>query len=763
MSLEQYKKKRNFRKTPEPIGRSGQNSDILSFVVQEHHASHLHYDFRLEIDGTLKSWAVPKGPPLKIGEKRLAIHVEDHPLEYGKFEGTIPAGNYGAGEVFIWDQGTYRAQDARYGYKKGHLMFELFGNRLRGEYSLVKTKDNQWLFIKHADMDKITTAPFPQEFKPMLATLAPEPFDGPEWIFETKWDGYRAIARIQKRKVDLHSRNLNSFNADYPSIVKELEKIKHDVILDGEIIAYDKTGKATFQSIQNLTNGTRLEYVIFDLLYIDGIELFDQPLIKRKEILKELIPRSKIILYSEHKEKDGKKYFEQAKKDGLEGIIAKKKDSKYIRGQRSENWLKIKHHQTDEALIAGFTEPRGSRKLFGALVLGQLKENELVFIGHTGTGFSGKTLENLHEQMTPLIRKSSPFKEKVPLNAPITWIEPKLIAELKFMEWTSDGRMRHPVYLGLRPDKDPEEVTEQKKTSKTQPALSNLNKIYFPKLSLTKGDVVSYYSKVARYILPYLAGRPESLNRHPNGIDKPNFFQKNITNSVPDFVKTIRVKSESKGSINYLVCDNKETLLYIANLGCIEINPWSSHVENLDRPDYMIIDLDPGDNTWAELVKVAKEVKKILDLACEKSYLKTSGKRGLHILVPFGGRYSFDEIRVFSEFLVQLVHRSLPEITSVERSPAKRKKLIYLDYLQNRRGQTIAAPYSLRPTKEATVSTPIEWKELTPDLDIKKFNINTIESRLKRKGDIWKNLLVEKTSLKESIECLRQALGKNIK
>jgi len=554
-----------------------------------------------------------------------------------------------------------------------------------------------------------------------------------------------------------------------------LREIPHDAVLDGEIVALDEKGRPDFQTLQHHgENRAPLTYAAFDILYLNGRDLCDLPLIERKEILRATVAGIPGILYSDHVEAKGKALFREAKKRGLEGIMAKERESPYVSGKRTEQWLKIKTHQRQEAIICGFTEPRGSRKKFGALVLGVYDgkggKKKLRFIGHTGTGFGEAGLAELHQKMQPLVTDESPFEEKVPLNAPITWVRPRLLCEVKFAEWTRSGIMRQPVFLGLREDKRPEEAVEEVPESaekakehaerSVEVEITHPDKVYFPEDGITKGEVVEYYRKIADVILPYLQDRPESLHRHPNGIDKPSFFQKNIEGEVPPYAETIRIKSESKGEINYLLCQNEETLLYMANLGCIELNPWNSRTSALGKPDFMIIDLDPGKNTWSEMVKVAKTVHEVLDEACEENYLKTSGKTGLHILVPLGARYEYDRIKEFAELIANIVHKKHPDITSVERNPKKRIKKIYLDFLQNRTGQTLAAPYSLRPVPGAVVSTPLEWKELSPRLDPRKFNIKTIFSRLKKKGDLWKPVLGRGVDLVESIKCLQTYLEK---
>jgi bifunctional non-homologous end joining protein LigD len=866
MPLSEYNRKRNFKRTPEPSdssvpspltlhidsGNAKKNvkaileAKQLHFVVQKHHASHLHYDFRLELDGVLKSWAVPKGPSLDPNVKRLAMMVEDHPISYMTFEGKIPEGNYGAGDVIVWDIGLYHSTERvdpeqnrkllKKGLMKGHIDFVLYGSKIKGLFSLIKIRGNKnaWLLIKqkdefaskkdpteddssvistrrlatktrkshsntrndsdaelellndtsvHESAVRQKTDPMPHDISPMLATLTDKPFNKPGWVFEIKWDGYRAIAEVAqsnkgtvKRKIRLYSRKGNSFEKKYPEIVEALKSFGHDVVLDGEIIAL-KEGMPDFHSLQNHDEThAPLQYIIFDLLYADGRDLRNEPLTLRKKILKEIIPKHKFFLESEHFEESGIKFFEEVKKKGFEGMVAKDGTSSYIEGKRAHSWLKVKYFNEQEAIIIGYTEPRGSRKNLGALVLGAYDKGKLRYIGHSGGGFTSKELKDVCKLLSARETARSPIREKVPVNSPITWVDPRYVCQIKFSEWTPDGRMRHPIYAGLREDKDPKEVTIEKPeipseqvTAKDSQEITLLNhavekshftnedKIFWPKEGYTKGDIIAYYEKMADTILPYLKDRPESLHRHPNGIDGKSFFQKDIKMKVPQYIETHEIWSKSnEADIQYLLCQNKETLLYLANLGCIELNPWNSRIEALDKPDYMIIDLDPGDNTFDELVEVAQVVHEVLEESCEESFVKTSGKTGLHVLVPLGAQYDYETIRNFSHLLVQIVHNRIPKLTSIERSPAKRKNKIYLDYLQNRRGQTIAAPYSLRPAPGATVSTPLEWKEVKKGLDPRKFTIKTIWKRLEKKGDLWKSLPRHKVDLAEAIKCLEK-------
>jgi bifunctional non-homologous end joining protein LigD len=601
----------------------------------------------------------------------------------------------------------------------------------------------------------------------MLATLHEKVFDKAGWLFELKWDGYRAIAEIENQTIKLYSRRGNSFAADYPAIMKALKSFTDDVVLDGEIIAL-KDGHPDFYTLQNHEKSKApLQYVVFDLLYRNGHDLRNKPLKDRKKILREIFPKHPNLLISEHVEENGSSLFERARKEGFEGIVAKEALGSYHQGRRSTSWLKIKNIQEQEAVIIGYTEPRGSRKHLGALVLGAYDNGLLKYIGHSGGGFTETELKELKSILRERTLEQSPIDEKVPDNSPITWVEPRYVCQVKFTEWTPDGRMRHPIYAGLRRDKSAHEVIVEHPDSKpvtllesdTKAHFTNEHKIFWPKEKFTKGDVIHYYEKIADIILPYLKDRPESLHRHPNGIEGKSFFHKDITMHVPQFVETHDIWSESNHKdIHYLICQNKETLLYLANLGCIEMNPWNSRIQNLDHPDYIIIDLDPGNNTFDELVAVARIVHEVCNLARIPSYCKTSGKTGLHIIIPTGARYDYDTIRHFSHLIVQIVHNKIPEITSLERDPRKRTDKIYLDYLQNRRGQTIAAPYSIRPHPGATVSTPLKWTEVRKGLNPQKFTIKTIGKRLEKVHDLWAPTLKEKIDLPRALTLIQKLI-----
>ncbi|HCP08457.1 MAG TPA: DNA ligase D, partial [Candidatus Moranbacteria bacterium] len=653
---------------------------------------------------------------------------------------------------------------------------------------------------KNLDLENISgvkKSDMPDFVRPMAATLVEKPFDKKGWIFETKWDGYRVIAVKKGKTTNLFSRNRKNFNELFSPILESLEKIPGDFILDGEVVAADRQGKTDFQMLQNYLTERKgaLIFYVFDILHLAGYDLQKVELRERKNILEELLRHSmsnsrssrrtsnvrggvQNIKISGYIEEKGEKLFESIRKTGSEGIIAKNLDSAYQSGIRSPDWLKIKAVQMQEAVIAGFTEPRGGRKKFGALILGVYEKGELIYAGHTGTGFSEKTLDLVYAKMKPLAISKSAFKKVPKTNEPATWLKPELVAEIKFSEWTNESIMRHPVFLGLREDKNPTEAIRESslkpgfregKNKKSEIEveisgkklkLTNPDKVYWPDEGHTKGDMIEYYRKVSRYILPHLKDRPQSLHRFPDGISGESFFQKDMKD-LPEWVETVKIRSDSgKRMTNYMLCQDEAALVYMANLGSIEINPWNSRVNSLDNPDYMVLDIDPGDIAFTETVRVALETKKVLDQIGIKGFCKTSGSRGLHIYVPLRPGYDYDQVKEFARLINMIVHARLPETTSLERNPEKRKKKIYLDFLQNRKGQTMAAPYSLRPKPGATVSAPLEWKEVNQRLDPKKFNIKTIFKRLEKKGDLWKGMLKEGDDLSKALEKIKIILKK---
>jgi bifunctional non-homologous end joining protein LigD len=882
MSLEKYLEKRDLTTTPEPGAKQRKPEKVLRFVVQKHAASHLHYDFRLELDGVLKSWAIPKGPSLDPAVKRLAMMVEDHPYEYRNFEGIIPRGNYGAGEVMIWDEGSYHSpgvEDSRKseellreGLRKGDLKFVLEGHKLKGEFALVRMrteKENTWLLIKkhdqYATSDEVTrkdrsvvsnanlqeikegTAPpprvapaaaesaaeeehapaavsaperpegprgsqarqvAPEEAKPrdplprnvipMLASSAADPFDDPDWIFEIKLDGYRCIAEIEKGEVLIYSRNNLSFNNRFPGIVSSLQKIGKDAVFDGEVAAVDDSGRTSFQLLQNhqRTGQGKIVCFLFDILYLDGRDLRGLPLLTRKEILRDLLPDLPNVRYSDHVAEYGKEFFELAQQNNLEGILAKRGSSPYQTGRRTRDWLKIKIRLQQEAVICGFTAPRGSRKKFGSLVLGVYENNELVYIGLTGGGFDDRALLDIYGLLEPLVQPHSPFRQKIKTDMPVKWVKPVLVCEVTFAEWTDERIMRQPIFLGLREDKEPKQVVRelfQEEVDSVVPPesraeeveaeapgtggggksknmilvidgkrleLSNLDKVFWPDEGYTKGDVIAYYRKVARTILPHLQDRPESLYRTPHGIAEPGFFQKEAGELPPPWMTTKEIYSKHVDkNVKFFVCQDEATLVYMANLGCIEINPWLSRIQSLNNPDYFVIDLDPEDIEFEKVIETALAVHEVLERAGAASFPKTSGATGMHIFVPLGAKYDYATAEKFAKILVTLVHHKIPEFTSLLRSPSKRQKRVYLDFLQNKAGQTLAAPYSIRPKPGATVSTPLRWEEVKPGLHPGQFTIRNMPERIEHVGDLFSGVLGPGVDIEKCLENLENSDG----
>lgn len=812
MSLKEYHKKRSFTKTPEPEGRVHQSSETLMFVIQKHNASKLHYDFRLELNGVLKSWAIPKGPSLNPKDKHLAIMVEDHPMEYAHFEGIIPKDNYGAGTVMVWDTGVYlpygakSRDDAEKILNKqlhsGHITIILLGEKLKGEYALIKTHrkdDKSWIIVKKGDefasstknilnLDKsvltkrtmyeikyqsaknndvwennstnisinnLPVSKLSHHIKPMLAKTADKPFNDPKWVFEIKYDGYRAIAEIESGKVRLYSRNNLDFTEKFKIVTESLSKFRGNAIFDGEIVVVDSLGHPHFQWLQDYHKGTQGEliYYVFDILYYNGKNIEILPLLKRKQLLKQILPSLPHIKYCSHIEKAGIAMYEQAKDLGLEGIMAKNSESTYAQGERSGNWLKIKTQHRQEFVIAGFTEPKGSRKYFGSIIAGIYQQKKLKYIGHVGGGFDDAGIEKLYKKLNKLKQKSSPFNPTPQTNTPATWTKPLLVGEATFSGWTKDNQMRHPVFVGLREDKYPSEVTTEISHNKNDDnttiqlgkqtlTLTHLKKVFFPQEKYTKGDLISFYREIAPVILPYLVDRPESLLRYPNGIAGESFYQKDASLLHENWLAKTLIHSDSNNkNISYLLCQDEATLIYLINLGCIDLNPWSSRVGQIENPDYLIIDLDPEKTDFSNVIKTALKVREVLEKLDIPSYPKISGAKGFHIYIPLGAKYSYDQSRQLAQLLCWQVHTKIPDITSMERSPKKRQGLVYLDYLQNRHGQTLASVYSVRPQKGAPVSTPLNWSEVTKKLHPSQFTIKNVPQRIQKHGDLFKPVL----------------------
>ncbi len=636
---------------------------------------------------------------------------------------------------------------------------------------------------------KGTKAPFPKKVKPMLATLIDKPFDEPGWIYEVKWDGYRALALADKGKVKLLSRNDKPFNEKFYPITAELEKWKISAVVDGEVVSPDENGIARFGALQNWrseADGPLLFYV-FDILYLNGYNLENLPLTERRALLQKHLPVSDRIRLSENFNTSASSFLARAAKLGMEGIMAKKAESTYLQGDRSTAWLKIKANQRQEVVIGGFTQNEGSSKPFSSLLVGVFNDKKkLDYIGKIGTGFDVKTQKEILSKMMKLKSARVPFNETPDVNKPsrfrpdppkakATWLKPQLVCEVSYAEITSDGVMRHPSFEGMRIDKNakdvikekavstkkissaytkaakdngrktllnPTENTQVRKVNGHELKFTNLSKIFWPKEGYTKRDMLNYYYQAAPYILPYLKDRPQSLNRFPNGINGKSFYHKDVTNSAPDWIKMEPYTTAEGEDKNFLVPEDEAAILYMANLGSIEMNPWNSTIHKEDFPDWCMIDLDPSSkNTFEQVIETALVTKEVLDHMGIKGYPKTSGSTGMHIYIPMGAKYDYDQVQLLGKIIATQVNQILPEMTSIERLVKNRKNKLYIDYLQNRPKATLAAPYSLRPKPGATVSMPLHWEEVKKGLKLKDFTIENAIERIRREGDIFKPVL----------------------
>ena len=877
--LEEYRRKRRFDRTPEPSGEpEGKKDKRLpkpklglevrpaaeygdTFVVQKHSATRLHYDFRLAIDGTLKSWAVPKGPSLSAADKRLAVQTEDHPLEYGGFEGKIPEGNYGAGTVMVWDRGTFRVEgklDALRQLERGEIKFHLNGEKLRGSFVLVKLKHsekgNEWLMIKHKDAAEDSTwnieqhdgsvltgrtleeikeeAPpkrqaslvrasdmpgarkgaMPSRLGPMLATIGEGAFSDPNWLFEIKWDGVRALAWIADGTLTLRSRNGQDITKRYPELAGLPEAVAaSEAILDGEIVALDARGHSDFERLQermhvrapseNLLSQMPVVYYVFDLLYCAGYDLRQAPLLERKQLLQRLLHTSERFRYADHQLEHGKELFELARENGLEGIVAKRIGSPYV-SDRSANWVKLKVTKTLDAVVGGWTAARTTAIPFGSLLLGLYQGKKLRFIGHVGSGFGEKRLDELAGRLKELEVSACPF-EKVPeTNEKPTWVSPKLVARVKFSGWTDEHALRHPVFVALREDAQPADCRWENEVaaSATTPAtpsvvhapeivgkvlkteaqieaelfkgrtenvtieldgkrlrFSNLNKVYFPESGYTKRSLLAYYYRVADFILPFLRGRALVLRRYPDGIKGQAFFQKDLREGVPDWFVTVPISSEGVGKeIHYASANDRASLLFLTGLGCIDHNPWSSRLSDLDHPDYFFFDLDPSEGTeFSVVVTIARALQEELQELRVASFLKTSGATGIHLYIPVEPVYTYEQLRTFAEIVARTVATKHPHLVTNERSVAKRPAgRVLIDVQQNAHGRPLAAPYAVRAFPKAPVSAPVLPRELKASLNPETLNMKTIFVRIKDKGDLWADFWKSRQRLEEAIELL---------
>jgi bifunctional non-homologous end joining protein LigD len=773
--LSDYRRKRDPKQTPEPFGAKRGKTKEPIFVVQRHDARRLHYDFRLERDGALASWAVPKGVPLEPGQQHLAVHVEDHPLDYATFEGEIPAGNYGAGTVEIWDHGTYELIEEK---KNGGLTVRLAGERLQGTWALVPAHlsgdEKNWLIIrKRDDATPSAPAPTPARYRPMLATLADEVPRGAGWEFEVKWDGYRAIATVAGSETVLTSRNGNDLTPRFEHVAKEIAKTVRtpDCVLDGEVCALDDTGRSSFSAMQQGKAGTPIVYYAFDVLEVDGEPLADLPLVERRKRLEALLDRRNRTVRLSETFDDGQALLAAATEQHLEGIMAKRLDSKYAVGRRTRDWLKVKTHGEQEFVIAGYTKGTGRRaSSFGSLVLGVYQGDELVYVGNVGTGFNGREIEKLLDKLRPLRRDTVPFREvpKMPKvrKSDVIWVEPELVCEVVFAEWTHDGRLRAPSYQGLREDKDAREVRREVALGdrivkgKRELKLSNLDKVFFPVEGITKGDLLEYYRAVAPVLVPHLRDRPFTMVRWPDGIEAGRFFQKDAPSHMPDWIPTYRALVSTRESprqkkyVNFPLVNDELALLWMVNMGCIDMNAWYSRVDKPDRPDFVLFDLDPSpDVGFQETVQVALLVKQALDAFGLVGFPKTSSAEGMHVLVPVERRYTYDDTRQFAEIVAAAIARTHRGLATTEWTKSKRRGVL-IDWNQNGEGKTIASAYSVRPRPGAPVSTPLRWSEVNEKLDPLSFTMPVVRERIRKHGDLFEGVLTTRQRLTDALKAL---------
>ena len=844
MSLDEYRARRRFEQTPEPppenideggLGGGGsppENIDegglggggsppenIGRFCLQRHQARRLHYDLRLEHRGVLKCWAVPRGPTLNPREKRMAIHTEDHPIDYLHFEGTIPAGNYGAGSIQLWDQGTYQvleSGDFDEQYERGDLKLAFYGQRVRGAFALVRTSSEpNWLWIKKKDTfvqpdwdpeqlpglepsrslweDRAPegeAGPMPDWVAPMLARSSP-PFSDPAFSFELKWDGYRALVFGKGGRVRLLSRQGNSLLRQLPELQVLSQAVRgREFVLDGEVVCLDEHGAAQFQRLQSrsragqvaqvdrLSQSYPATYYAFDLLYLDGYDLRSLPWQRRRALLTEVLVPSPWLRLSDSLDGEGEALFELVKARGLEGVVAKRREAPYRSG-RSSDWLKVKVREVIECVIVGRTEPEGGREHFGSLVLGLYRAGQLHHVGNVGSGFSQEELARVSALLEPLASDVCPVEG---VAEPARWLRPELVCQVAYNARTEAGILRGPVYAGMVEGADPADCLWDPDEERPQPTpipslpsqgeevileaggrrlkLTHLNKILFPQDGYTKGDVLRYYEEIADFILPHLKDRPLSLKRYPDGIEGDFFFQKRAYRHFPAWLPTYPLENSRGMTLETPLCNDRASLLFLVNLGCIDHNPWLSRIGSLDEPDFLMLDLDPAECEFARLVEGARALKGLLDELGLESFAKTSGSRGLHIYVPVAAGYEFELTRTLAHLIARLLGDRHPHLFTLSRSPNRRgEDRVYLDAPQNRRGATTAGPYVIRAVPGAPVSTPLDWDEVGPDLDFRAFTLKTAPRRFQQLGDLLAPVLTRRQPLETAIERLGSMVG----
>jgi bifunctional non-homologous end joining protein LigD len=837
-TLDEYRARRDFERTAEPPGHeASRNSNRgATFVVQKHDASRLHYDFRLEIDGVLKSWAVPKGPSLDPADKRLAVHVEDHPLGYGEFEGVIPERGYGGGTVMLWDRGRWIPRgDPVAAYRRGKLDFELHGRRLSGAWALVRMSGpaseggKNWLLMKKKDAAARSRAPastradrsvvtgrtirqiqedrdrvcsgeggertpggasgagsvstqeqilealgsselaladLPREPRPQLATLVAEAPDGADWLHEIKFDGYRILARVADGGVRLISRNGKDWTRKFPEIAGILEQLPVErALIDGEVVALTRDGASNFQRLQEAVGAGRtgeLVYEAFDLLYLGDRDLASLPLAERKAGLARLLALAGLggaaaVRYTEHLEGNGPAFFDEACRLGLEGIVSKRRAAPYRAG-RGPDWQKVKCTLTDEFVVGGFSEPGGARTGFGALLLGGYTDDgRLVYAGKVGTGFSERLLQELERTLRDLEVERSPFEPSPHVRGIVHWVDPRIVVEVEFTEWTAEGLLRHPAFRGVREDRDPEDIrlsghtgeggrggTAAGRASRDDDAevagirLTNPDRILYPEQGVTKQHLAQFYQDIEDWIMPHLRDRPLSLVRCPEGAAEPCFFQKHPGGGVGEAVRRVEIEEE-EGPATYLYVDSLAGLIALVQLGVLEVHVWGSRVDELEHPDQMIFDLDPGPGVpWPQVIRAARGLRQRLADLGLASFVKTTGGKGLHVVVPLSGENGWPEVKAFARAVAEVHANEDPERFTTDMSKARRRSRIYVDYLRNSPGATAITPYSTRAHEDAPISVPVRWEELSTALRSNRYTIDNLRRRLASlEGDPW--------------------------
>jgi bifunctional non-homologous end joining protein LigD len=805
MALEQYRAKRNFEATPEPKPTAPRSGDSHVFVVQKHDARRLHYDFRLELDGVLKSWAVTRGPSLVPGEKRLAVMVEDHPLEYGSFEGTIPKGEYGGGAVLVWDRGTWKPiGDPHMGLAKGHLEFELDGEKLKGRWHLVRMrgkprdKHENWLLIKgddefarsedapdvleerpnsaatgrpidevakeapgwssktgkiersgaSAELPDLTSikgaeqAPLPRFVEPMLATLVKAPAAGERWLHEIKFDGYRIEARIDKGRVALLTRTGLDWTAKFGEAIIDAFKALpvSQALIDGELVVEADSGASNFSALQAaLSEGQadRLVFYAFDLLHLNGFDLREAPLVERKRLLEAILGDGGPLRYSGHFDEDGEIVLRQACRLGLEGIVSKRRDSPYRSG-RGKSWTKAKCSARQEFVVGGFVPSTAARNAIGSLVLGVYDGGALRYVGRVGTGFTASVARDLYARLEPMRVSSSPFSNRLSAAEArqVRFVRPELVAEVDVRAWTADGLLRHASFKGLREDKAAHQVVRESppadppaaKAQSSAIELTHPDRLYWPDDGVTKQGLADYYAEVWPLMAPFVVGRALALVRCPDGVNGPKFFQKHAWKGISPAIVLVKDPQEKEPLIAIRDLDG---LIALAQMAALEIHPWGSTVDDWERPDTIVIDLDPGEDVgWETVNEAAREVRQRLEEAGLAAFVKTSGGKGLHVVAPVRPKAEWPAVKAFTKGIADAMAADSPERYVATIAKAKRTGKILLDYLRNQRGTTAVAAYSTRARAGAAVSMPLDWDELGPGIGPAHFTVANAPARL---------------------------------